>query len=360
MSVASLLEQSRTDRETWRHTSLWPYAETVFAAPPARAFVTAPAPLAFARVVFVNGRYRADLSSLPALPEAFFSQDETGLCWMEVGAQTCLALQPLEILFLNVADADPWENEVGLRLSLGANSRLTLIERHICDGEGLFALLPHFEISLAEQAKLVHGKIVSGGAGLHVSRARVNVAAGAFYEHFSLIADGGLTRCETDVFLTGELAAANVSGAALLRGRSHGDALVRVHHAAPHGQSRQTFRAVLDEAARGVFQGKIYVAPEAQKTDGHQLSRALLLSDKAEMDATPELEIYADDVKCSHGSAIGDLDERELFYLRSRGIGEKEARALLIEAFVNEGIEKIGAEEIAAAARTEVGQWLKI
>ncbi len=125
--------------------------------------------------------------------------------------------------------------------------------------------------------------------------------------------------------MAGELAGAHLTGAALLRGAAHADMVVRVSHDAPHGTSRQIFKNVLDDKARGVFQGKIYVAKDAQKTDGHQLSRALLLSDKAEMDAKPELEIYADDVKCSHGSAIGDLEEQEMFYLRSRGIRKKSA-----------------------------------
>jgi Fe-S cluster assembly protein SufD len=148
-------------------------------------------------------------------------------------------------------------------------------------------------------------------------------------------------RNEIDVTLTGENAQAALNGAMMLRGSEHADTTTRINHAAPHGSSRQVYKTVLADKARGVFQGKIYVAEGAQKTDGYQLSRALLLSDQAEMDAKPELEIYADDVKCSHGSTVGDIDDDAMFYLRSRGLPETEARALLIDAFVADVFEDI-------------------
>jgi Fe-S cluster assembly protein SufD len=145
----------------------------------------------------------------------------------------------------------------------------------------------------------------------------------------------------------------------LLRGREHADTVTRVTHQAPRCTSRQIYKTVLDEKSRGVFQGRITVAEGAQKSDGYQLSRALLLSDQAEMDAKPELEIFADDVKCGHGSAIGDLDENAMFYLRSRGIGEKQARALLIEGFVAETLDEIRIDEWRDIFSAEIEGWGK-
>ncbi len=353
MSFATLLQESKDERESWRYTSLTPYEKEGFVAASDKRQVSLPAPLALARLVFVGGQYRADLSQEAGLPEGFIAREKDGVCCLRVQAQTCLVLRPLELLFIGCGESD-----TNIKLTLGANSRLTLIERHI--GQDASASLPRMDIVLEEQAKLVHAKTVTGGArALHVSKTKTRLAAGAFYDFFVLVRDGGLTRCEKDVVLAGELAGAHLTGAALLRGAAHADMVVRVSHDAPHGTSRQIFKNVLDDKARGVFQGKIYVAKGAQKTDGHQLSRALLLSDKAEMDAKPELEIYADDVKCSHGSAIGDLDEQEMFYLRSRGLSEKEARGMLVEAFVGELIDAVSSEDIAALLRQEVSLWLK-
>ncbi len=275
--------------------------------------------------------------------------EKEGVYELKIAPQTCLALQPLELLFVG-------EGETRLRAALGANGRLTLIERHSAQGAGKLRI----EILLSEQAKLVHGRVVLGDAkgGLFIET-KAEIAGGAFYDAFSLIADGAETKCETDVFLKGELAATKLSGTTLLRGSSRAAVSARVFHETPHGTSRQTFKGVLDDKAKAAFNGRIHVAKEAQKTDGYQLSRALLLSDKAEMNAKPELEIYADDVKCSHGSAIGDLSEEELFYLRSRGIAEKEARAMLIEAFVNEETDKIPSPDLAALVREEVKTWLR-
>ena len=144
----------------------------------------------------------------------------------------------------------------------------------------------------------------------------VVIEEGAYYDNFVLIKSGRIVRNEIEARLTGKLAQCTLNGVMLLRGSSHADTTTHIMHEAPFGTSRQACKSVIAEKARGVFQGRIKVAEGAQKTDGQQLSRALLLSDQAEMDAKPELKIYADDVKCSHGAAIGALDEDTLFYLR--------------------------------------------
>lgn len=360
MSFAALLAQSEKEKEDWRYTSLKPFAQTVFAAPEVSCDLALPEPVSPVRVVFVNGVFCPGLSQVKALPEGFIRLENDGFCHLEVAEKTCLALQSLGILFFNSASSPAWEKAPRIKISLGANSRLTIIEKHVSDGgPSPYALMPQLDVDLAPQSKLLHGKIVRSGAGLHASHAEIVVSAGAFYDHYTLIEDGTLTRCAANVHLKGELAGASLAGATLLRGASHADYLARIFHEAPHGTSRQMFKTVLDDKAHGVFQGKIHVAPHAQKTDGYQLSRALLLSPSAEMDAKPELEIFADDVKCSHGSSIGDLDAQELFYLRSRGLPEQEARAMLVEAFVREVVDQIPAGDLHVAMQNEVDGWLR-
>jgi len=164
---------------------------------------------------------------------------------------------------------------------------------------------------------------------------------------------------EIDVSLEGEEAQATLNGIMLSRDKEHADTTTRITHKAPRCASRQVYKTVLDGKSRGVFQGKIAVAKDAQKSDGYQLSRALLLSDQAEMDARPELEILADDVQCSHGNTIGDLDENALFYLRSRGLPEEQARALLIEGFVSEMLDELPVEAWRETFRREVEEGMK-
>jgi Fe-S cluster assembly protein SufD len=147
----------------------------------------------------------------------------------------------------------------------------------------------------------------------------------------------------------GENADARISGSYLLKGRQHADTKLVIDHAVPHCTSRELFKCVLDENARGIFQGKVIVRPGAQKTDGKQSSHALLLSETAEFDAKPELEIFADDVVCGHGATAGDLDHDHLFYMRARGIPEAQARALLVAAFVEEAFDAIENEDVKAA-----------
>jgi len=151
----------------------------------------------------------------------------------------------------------------------------------------------------------------------------------------------------------------NVNGVNLVRGRQHADTTLFLDHAVPHCRSREVFRAVVDDRAHSVFQGRIIVQPDAQKTDAKMMTRALLLSDEAEADNKPELEIFADDVTCGHGATAGALDESLLFYLRARGLSEKEAQALLIQAFVGEAIESIASDALRELAITAAQRWLE-
>src|SRR6202030_2899274 len=152
---------------------------------------------------------------------------------------------------------------------------------------------------------------------------------------------------------------AHIGGASLLRGRQHIDTTLVADHAAGAGRSREVFKSVLDDASRAVYQGRIIVRPNAQKTDAKMMTRALLLSEDAEADNKPELEIFADDVTCGHGATTGALDDSLLFYLRARGLSEKEAQALLIQAFVGEAIESIANDALRELAISAAKRWLE-
>ena len=167
-----------------------------------------------------------------------------------------------------------------------------------------------------------------------------------------------LQECEIEVRLEGDGADCRLDGIYLARDRQHTDITTRIAHTEPGGSSAQVFKGVLDDHSRGVFQGRVSVSPDAQRTDGHQLNKTLLLSDAAEIDIKPELEIYADDVKCSHGAAAGQLDEAELFYLRTRGLDADAARQLLIKGFVGEVIDEVPDEPFRSHLQSLVEAWL--
>jgi Fe-S cluster assembly protein SufD len=171
-------------------------------------------------------------------------------------------------------------------------------------------------------------------------------------------ADGALIRNETELTMAGE--EGNGYIAAGVMGRDHAliDNTVYIRHEAAHCESRQVVKNVMDGDSKAVFQGKIYVKKDAQKTDGYQISQSVLLSERAEFNAKPELEIYADDVMCSHGSTTGALDETALFYLRSRGVPEKEAEAMLVAAFVDEAVLEIADEGLQDIVRASIDAWM--
>ena len=171
--------------------------------------------------------------------------------------------------------------------------------------------------------------------------------------------NGVMTRNECVIELTGDDAVAHVAGAALGDGDFHHDDTVFITHDAVNCESRQVFKKVLRNGATGVFQGKILVQPDAQKTDGYQISQSLLLDDDSNFLAKPELEIYADDVACSHGSTTGAIDEDMLFYLRARGVPMKKAQDLLVLAFLAEAVEEIEDESLRDHVTVRLQGWLE-
>jgi Fe-S cluster assembly protein SufD len=217
------------------------------------------------------------------------------------------------------------------------------------------------EARIGDKARLNHIKVQKEDAGgVHLVTWLVEIGRDANYRAFQFSSGAGLARSQVFAAFTGEGSALDISGATLMRDHQHCDTTLLVEHRVPHCDSRELFKTVLDGEARGIFQGKIIVSPGAQKTDGKQMAQALLLSETAEFDSKPELEIFADDVVCGHGSTSGQIDEDLLFYLESRGIPDTQARALLIQAFVGEAIEKIENEELREALNRATAAWLGV
>lgn len=245
------------------------------------------------------------------------------------------------------------------RLRIGGDAALDLVELHLSGPGGPAWSNLVTDLDLAPGAALRHLRIGVGGPGTYrTALLRGRLAAGASYAGTALTFGGGLVRDEIEMRLQGEEASCRLDGLNLAAGRDHLDSTLRVQHESGHCRSAQHYRAVVDGHGHAVFQGRIAVAQDAQVTDAHQLARALLLSDEAVADVKPELEILADDVQCSHGASIGDLDEQALFYLRARGIGPDVARALLIEAFAAEILQGIELADWRAAAQARLGMLL--
>lgn len=268
---------------------------------------------------------------------------------------------PLVLLAITVGD-DVEMPAVHLRhrIVLRAGARLTLVE--IAAGKGRYFTNSVVETVVADGAKLSHVRIQRESLdAATISTLFVDASAGATYDSFTLVLGGKLGRTEVHARLAGPHSAVHLNAAQLLAGSQHADMTTVVSHDAPSCASRQTVKNVLAERAHGVFQGKIEVARVAQKTDGYQMNQALLLSPDAEIDSKPELEIFADDVKCSHGATVGELDTDQIFYLRSRGVPERDARTLLIRAFLAESLADIeDAEARRMAEEALEGSWEKL
>lgn len=237
------------------------------------------------------------------------------------------------------------------------NEEVTLIENQ--SGEGAYWKNMVVQIVIGKNAQLKHYRLYNEAEqGVATVFTHVQIARDATYEAFNFIEGSGLIRNQIHAEIQGEGAHCYLGGINMLKGQQHADTTITIEHQAPNCTSNQTYKSVLDGRAHGVFQGKVHVHQVAQKTDGYQLSNALILSPEAEMDTKPELEIYADDVKCSHGATTGRLDDEPLFYMRARGIPEEQARALLIEAFCAHALDGISDEAMQEIIREKVGSWL--
>ena len=386
--------------EAWRYTNVSalekqgfaPLAETVplGAVPEGAALAIEGA----CRIVFVNGRLRPDLSELDRLPEGIeaasltealgnkggeleeliapASKGRDGVlaalndAFMEDGLVLRIAAgaaveTPIHLISVGVPVAGQSVAFHARNLVVAAKgSRATLVESHIGAGEGSYFSNSVTDIRVEKGATLTHAKLQDEGPkAFHVALGRVRIDDEAVYDNFVLHRGAELARNEIHARIDGTDAECRLNGAYLGTGRQHLDNTTVIDHKAPGSRSSEVFKGALDGRARGVFQGRIVVHRDAQQTDGHQLNKTLLLNRDAEMDTKPELVIYADDVKCSHGATIGELDDMALFYLRARGIDEATARDILVSAFLNEAVDELRDPGLADAFRARIEGWVE-
>ncbi len=370
--------------EQWKYTDLAPLAQASFAEPLTMVdgAIALPPANAAHRAVFVDGRFRADLSTLSGLayraqglaqhlaeaeaPLGALAKPETeslvalntmlfedGLL-LDVPAGVDGGL--LELVSVAVDPGRPFAFHPRHLIRLGEGARLTVIET--ATGAGTCLHNPVFEIDVSARATLTHGRMLQEAATVfHLSTIYARIAEEGTYDNFTVAAGPRLTRNEIHAALVGPRAACHMNGAQMASDGQHVDTTTSLDHAAPDCASRQTYKTVLAGRSRGVFQGRIHVHRVAQKTDGYQMNQALLLSEEAEIDSKPQLEIYADDVKCSHGATVGALDPDSLFYLRARGIPEAQAKAMLVEAFLHEAVETVTDETLKGALTRALDAW---
>ena len=266
--------------------------------------------------------------------------------------------RPIHLLF--VASAKPAATFVRSLVVVEQGARAMLIESHEGPAGSDYQVNAALEIFVGDEAHVDHVKIIVEGAeALHVSTLAAAIGARARFNAFTFTAGGAVVRNQLFLKFDGEDTVAGIRGATLIKGRQHADTTLVADHAARGCQSREMFKTVLDDEAHGVFQGRIIVRPHAQKTDAKMMTRALLLSERAEADNKPELEIFADDVQCGHGATAGALDDDLKFYLMARGIPQAEAEALLIRAFLGEAIEGIEHAGLREALMDAVVAWLE-
>ena len=274
-------------------------------------------------------------------------------------ADGAVLTQPLHIVHI-ASGAPPSAMFTRSLLKVGRAASATLVESYIAaDGAKAYQAHDSLIVSIGDGARLDHVRLVEDGReAFNISSSVVTLGANAHFNTFGMTSGSNVSRYQAVIAFAGEGSRVETNGVNLLNGRQHADTTLFLDHAVPNCASREIFRSVVDDRGHSVFQGRIIVRPDAQKTDAKMMTRALLLSDEAEADNKPELEIFADDVTCGHGATTGALDESLLFYLRARGLSEKEAQALLIQAFVGEAIESIANDALRELAISAAERWL--
>jgi Fe-S cluster assembly protein SufD len=272
-------------------------------------------------------------------------------------ADDAVVKAPIEVQLLHGAG----QTHSRLPVTVGANAQLTLLERHLAvTGEPPALVSAVSDLAVGEAADVTWIILQQqGGEDTHLGQINVTLAANAHLTLYVINAGGKLVRQEIHIVAAGEGARLTLRGINLLGGDSHTDVTVTLGHNVPDTTSTQIVRNVVFDRAKGVFQGQIRVAPDAQQTDARMACNTLLLSEEAEFSTKPELEIFADDVQCAHGATVADIDKNHLFYLQARGIPENKARGLLVQAFVAEIVEEMEDEALVEALEQVIANWLE-
>ena len=341
---------------------------------------------AFAVIVDGQGADEAGLSDLSEIDGAFLSRFlDHPPAWLEaeiseVGGHVgdgVLALNTAlftDGAVLDIADGREIETPIALVFGDAGGEARSVVTRNVVRiGKGAKVVLVECHLAptaprqvntltqlvIGDGAEVVHIKLIASREGsIHLGRTAARIGATAIYKPFQLTVGNATVRNDLAVTFRGQHSTFDLASAKLVNGHGHADTTLVVDHAVPHCTSRELVKSVLADTARAVFQGKVIVRPDAQKTDGKQMAQALMLSPDAEFDSKPELEIYADDVICGHGSTSAEIDPELIFYLRSRGIPLAEAQAMLVESFIGEAIDKAEPEHVQDALRALARGWL--
>ena len=331
-------------------------------------------------LVFVNGLFSQELSSVTALPKgvtvgslaAQLKNDPASVelhlgRYLNIERDAFAALNaafiedgvyvhvprgavveaPIYVLYVTVPGNTPTMNHPRNLIVAGENSHVTVVEDYVSLGEGITFSNAATELVAGDNANVSHYMIVrEGDQAYNFSTLRIQQGRSANVATHSLLLSGALVRNNVHPVLAGEGSECLINGLFIANGRQHMDNYMLVEHASPHCDSRQFYNGILNGQSHGVFHGRIIVHKDAQKTDAKQTNRNLLLSDDAQIDTKPQLEIYADDVKCTHGATIGQFDDNALFYLRSRGLAEAAARHVLLLAFANECLDRMNSPQL--------------
>ena len=343
-------------------------------------------------LVFVNGRFAPELSKVDSLPSGVkagslaheiannpkvleshlgryvdFKRDAfaaLNTAFIEDGAYVYLPRRaelaaPIHLLYISANEGTPAMAHPHTLIVAEDESQAAIVEDYVSIGTGVFFSNVVTELVAGENAVLSHYLIEREDLqACNVSTLRLQQARSANVSSHSVLLGGVLVRNNVHPVLAGEGGECLINGLFIGNGRQHMDNYMLVEHASPHCSSRQFYNGILDGSAHGVFHGRIIVHKDAQKTDAKQTNRNLLLSDNAQIDTKPQLEIYADDVKCTHGATIGQIEENALFYMRSRGIDERSARRLLLFAFANESLDRMKSNLVREYLGGVIQQWL--
>jgi Fe-S cluster assembly protein SufD len=382
-----------TKQEDWRFTSLAKLERLEPTAPPAGAAVELEAALARVggqhRMVFVNGRFAPALSRVGALPAGCSVEPLAQVLAREPGLVSDLVTpakgrplaalntalfedgafvyidrharvdEPIHLIFANGAASTPFAAHPRNVIVAGTHSRAQVVEHHVGGAGGVANAVT--ELAVEDGAALDYTllqELDASSFGFFALIARQQPDSRLALRSIALGA--ALARVEIEARLEGEGAALELDGLYLARDSQHQDHHTTVDHASPRTTSRELFKGILDGRAHGVFHGRVHVRPDAQKIDASQTNRALLLSDGAVLDSKPQLEIYADDVKCSHGASVGQLDPDQIFYLRARGLSLERARALLTFAFASEVLAKLPLAALRESLEATLLEWLPL